>query len=327
MSDTRIISSVRLGPSHMGQLSEWDVRVVDFASTVSSDLDAALATAEGLLIDSHIRADAPTLARAPHLRVLSTVSVGVDHIDLAETERRAITVTHTPVLSDAVADLTLALILMEARRLREAVDIVSRGGWDDALLGTDLRSKTLLVVGLGRIGQEVARRALACRMHVCGFDSRSDLAPIDGVERVRTLADGLVRADVVSLHVDLNPTTRHLFDDEAFSRMKPTAFIINTARGAVIDQAALTRALVEHRIAGAGLDVLELEPPEPGDPLLGMPNVVVLPHIGSATVETRRAMLDCAVDNLAACLRNEHCDFALSSQGGPMSSAPGGPMF
>ncbi|HTD51287.1 MAG TPA: NAD(P)-dependent oxidoreductase, partial [Acidimicrobiia bacterium] len=253
----------------------------------------------------------------PHLRALSTVSVGVDHIDLAETSRRAITVTHTPVLSDAVADLTLALILMRARRLREAVDIVSTGGWDDALLGADLRAKTLLVVGLGRIGREVARRALAFKMQVCGFDVRSDLPPVDGVERVSILADGLARADVVSLHVDLNPTTRHLFDDEAFSKMKPTAFIINTARGAVIDQVALTRALAEHRIGGAGLDVLEVEPPGPGEPLLNMPNVVVLPHIGSATVETRRAMLDCAVDNLAACLRNEHCDFTLSPQRAP----------
>jgi lactate dehydrogenase-like 2-hydroxyacid dehydrogenase len=317
MSDARIVSSVRLGSSHLGQLADWDVRFVDFSDTVPSDLDAALALAEGLLIDSHVSATAAVLARAPHLRALSTVSVGVDHIDLAETSRRAITVTHTPVLSDAVADLTLALILMQARRLREAVDIVSTGGWDDALLGADLRAKTLLVVGLGRIGREVARRALAFKMQVCGFDVRSDLPPVDGVERVSILADGLARADVVSLHVDLNPTTRHLFDDEAFSKMKPTAFIINTARGAVIDQVALTRALAEHRIGGAGLDVLEVEPPGPGEPLLNMPNVVVLPHIGSATVETRRAMLDCAVDNLAACLRNEHCDFTLSPQRAP----------
>lgn len=312
MSEARIVSSVRLGSSHLERLADWDVCFVDFTTAAASDLDAALGKAEGLLVDSHACADSHVLARAPLLRVLSTVSVGVDHIDLTEATRRAITVTHTPVLADAVADLTLALILMTARRLREAIDIVSTGGWDDALLGADLRGKTLLIVGLGRIGQEVARRALGFKMHVCGFDSRSDLVAIDGVERVSTLTDALARADVISLHVDLNPTTRHLVDDEAFATMKPTAFIVNTARGGVIDQAALTRALAEHRIAGAGLDVLELEPPRPGEPLLKMPNVVVLPHIGSATVQTRRAMLDCAVDNLAACLRGEYCAYALT---------------
>ena len=313
---TRIVSSVRLGSPHLERLADWGVRFVDLADAVRSDLGGALDEAEGLLVNSHVRADADMLERAPRLRVLSTISVGVDHIDLAEASRRAITVTHTPVLSDAVADLTLALILMEARRLREAIDVVSAGGWDDALLGTDLRAKTLLVIGLGRIGQEVARRAHAFKMHVCGFDSRNDLVEIDGVERVSVLADGLARADVISLHVDLNPTTRHLLDDAAFATMKPTAFVINTARGAVIDQVALTRALAEGRVAGAGLDVLELEPPEPGEPLLKMPNVVVLPHIGSATVETRRAMLDCAVDNLGTCLRGEYCAYALPREVG-----------
>jgi phosphoglycerate dehydrogenase-like enzyme len=128
---------------------------------------------------------------------------------------------------------------------------------------------------------------------------------------VASLADGLRQADIVSLHVDLNPSTRHLLDADAFAMMKPTAFVINTARGGVVDQVALTRALVERRIAGAGLDVLEQEPPDPDDPLLKLPNVVVLPHIGSATTETRRAMLDCAVDNLVACMRGEACEHAL----------------
>ena len=250
-------------------------------------------------------ADAALLELAPRLRALSTISVGFDHIDLAAASQRGIIVTHTPVLSDAVADLTLGLILMTVRRLGEAVDIVANGGWDDALLGIDLRSKTLLIVGLGRIGREVARRALGFKMHVCGFDTRADVREIAGVERVATLAEGLARADIVSLHVDLNPTTRHLIDDAALAAMKPTAFLINTSRGGVVDQQALTSALVEHRLGGAGLDVLQNEPPDADEPLLAMPNVVVLPHIGSATVETRRAMLDCAIDNLATCLRGE----------------------
>jgi glyoxylate reductase len=306
-----IVSAVALGPPHLARLGNAATRVVDFARARDSELAGALRDAEGLLVNSHVTADARLLALAPRLRVLSTVSVGFDHIDMGEASRRAVTVTHTPVLSDAVADLTLALILMAARRLREAVDIVSSGGWDDALLGHDLRGKTLLVVGLGRIGQEVARRALAFKMRVCAFDSRTDLAGIEGVERVATLHDGLARADVISLHVDLNPATRHLLDDAAFSTMKSTAFVVNTSRGGVIDQAALTRALSERRIAGAGLDVLEREPPGAGEPLLAMPNVVVLPHIGSATAETRAAMLDCAVDNLAMCLRGEQCPNAL----------------
>jgi len=305
-----IVSAVALGEEHLARLGGV-VQVVDFARAGDTEISERLRDAEGLLVNSHVTADSHLLTHAPKLRALSTISVGFDHIDLAEASRRAITVTHTPVLSDAVADLTLGLILMVARRLREAVDVVAGGGWDDALLGHDLRDKTLLIVGLGRIGQEVARRALGFKMRVCAFDSRAELASIAGVERVPTLHDALRRADVISLHVDLNPATRLLLDDAAFATMKSSAFVINTSRGGVIDQGALTRALAQHRIAGAGLDVLECEPPEAGEPLLSMPNVVVLPHIGSATVETRAAMLDCAVDNLATCLRGETCPNAL----------------
>jgi lactate dehydrogenase-like 2-hydroxyacid dehydrogenase len=312
MPGTPLVSAVALSSPHVEQLAEFELRVVDFATAEPRELAAALSDAEGLLINSHVPAGASVIELAPRLRALSTISVGFDHIDLVAASQRSITVCHTPVLSDAVADLTLGLIVMTARRLNEAVDIVAGGGWDDALLGVDLRSKTLLLVGLGRIGQEVARRALGFKMHVCGYDARPDLPEIAGVERVANLADGLARADFVSLHVDLNPSTRHLLDDDAFARMKPCAFVINTSRGGVVDQAALTRALAERRIAGAGLDVLETEPPAPGDPLLAMPNVILLPHIGSATAETRRAMLDCAVDNIATCLRGEPCQYALA---------------
>jgi glyoxylate reductase len=317
MPGAPIVSAVQLGSPHLDALAAWGVHVVDFATATPAELAGALAGADALLITSHVRADAALMDLAPHLRVVSTISVGLDHIDLAAASSRGITVCNTPVLSDAVADLTLGLILMTARRLVEAVDLVQRGGWDDALLGTDLRDKTLLIVGLGRIGQEVARRAAGFKMRVCGFDTRAEVPQLPGVEpveRVATLTDGLARADFVSLHVDLNPSTRHLLDDAAFAVMKPTAFVINTSRGGVIDQAALTRALVAHRIAGAGLDVLEVEPPAAGDPLLAMANVVVLSHIGSATVETRRAMLDCAVENLATCLRGEPCVHAVTGR-------------
>jgi lactate dehydrogenase-like 2-hydroxyacid dehydrogenase len=304
-------SAIALGSPHVELLDDWHLSVVDFSPAGRAVIAEALHDVEGLLVNSHATVDAATLELAPRLRAISTVSVGFDHIDVVGAARRAITVTTAPVLSDAVADLTLALIIMTARRLREAVEDLTRGVWSTGLLGTDVRGKRLLLVGLGRIGREVAARALACKMSVCAFDARADLPPMAGVDRVASLADGLRQADIVSLHVDLNPSTRHLLDAEAFAMMKPTAFVINTARGGVVDQVALTRALVERRIAGAGLDVLEQEPPDPDDPLLKLPNVVVLPHIGSATTETRRAMLDCAVDNLVACMRGEACEHAL----------------
>jgi lactate dehydrogenase-like 2-hydroxyacid dehydrogenase len=307
----RIVSAVPLGPPHLEQLGDWELTVLDFAQAAPGTRAEALRDAEGVLVNSHVLVDASTLESAPRLRAISTVSVGFDHIDLTVAGRRAITVTTTPVLSDAVADLTLALITMTYRRLREAMAGIDRGIWNDRLLGSDVRGKRLLLVGFGRIGREVAARALAAKMQVCTFDLRRDLEPMPGVERVATLADGIASADVVSLHVDLNPTTRHLLDADALALMKPTAIVINTARGGVVDQAALTRALVDGRIAGAGLDVLEVEPPDPADPLLALPNVVVLPHLGSATTETRRAMLDCAVANLVACLRGESCANAL----------------
>ncbi len=307
----RIVSAVPLGADDLAELGDWDVDIVDFAGDRGS-LEAALAGAEGLLVNSHAPLDVGMLDAAPNLRVISTISVGVDHIPVAEALTREIVVTHTPVLSDAVADLTLGLMVMVARRLGEAVADMGRGLWSDGLLGTDLKGKTLLLIGFGRIGREVAARALAFKMNVCAFDARVEVPGMPGVDLVGSLAAGLERADFVSLHVDLNPSTRHLVDDAAIAFMKPTAIVINTSRGGVIDQAALTRALIEGRLAGAGLDVLETEPPPPDEPLLSLPNVVVLPHIGSATTETRNTMRDCAIANLAACLRGTECAHTLS---------------
>ena len=307
MAKVSVVSAIPLSREHRARLDDYDVTVVDFARGRRADIEAALADAEGLLVNSHAPVDEGMIEMAKRLRVISTVSVGFDHISVQLAKSRGIAVTHTPVLSDAVADLTLGLIVMVARRLEVATDDLGRGVWNDGLLGSDLRGKTLLIVGLGRIGREVARRALAFKMHVCAFDARAEVIEMPGVARVATLTGGLAEADVVSLHVDLNPSTRHLIDATAIARMKPTAIVINTSRGGVIDQAALTAALAEGRLGGAGLDVLEVEPPDFSDPLLAMDNVVILPHIGSATVETRNAMLDCAIDNLAACLRGEPC--------------------
>ena len=312
MPKPRVVSAIALDAAQRERFRDCELTVVDFARASRDELAERLQDAEGLLVNSHVRLDAATLELAPRLRAISTISVGFDHIDVTIAGRRSITVTTAPVLSDAVADLTLALIIMTLRRLREGMDDLGRGVWNNALLGSDVRGKQLLIVGFGRIGREVAARALACKMRVSAFDLRADLPAMVGVERVTSLSDGLASADVVSLHVDLNPSTRHLLDDSAFAVMKPTAIVINTSRGGVVDQIALTRALVEHRIAGAGLDVLEVEPPDTADPLLRLPNVVVLPHIGSATTETRRAMLDCAVDNLVTCMRGDTCEHALT---------------
>jgi glyoxylate reductase len=311
MPKARIVSAIPLGRDHLRQLDEWEVVVVDFAHASRADVEAAVADAEGLLVNSHASIDEALLAVAPHLRVISTISVGFDHIAVAAAARRGISVTIAPVLSDAVADLTLGLMVIVARRLREAIDDMTRGVWSNGLLGADLRAKTLLIVGFGRIGREVAARALAFKLDVTFFDARADVPAMPGVQRVATLAAGLAHADIVSLHVDLNPSTFHLIDDAAIAGMKPTAIVVNTSRGGVIDQPALTRALAEGRLGGAGLDVLEVEPPSVDEPLLSMPNVVVLPHIGSATTETRDAMRDCAIDNLAACLRGNDCAHVL----------------
>jgi glyoxylate reductase len=274
----------------------------------------AAADAQGLLVSSHVQVDRELIESAPELRVISTMSVGFDHIDVAFARERGIVVTITPVLSDAVADLTMALMTMLARGLPGAMRSVSTGRWREgsAALGGDLAHKLLLVVGFGRIGQAVATRALAAKMRVEYVDLRSDLPAFSGVAPRAGLADGLYEADFVTLHVDLNDETRHLMGPAEFAMMKPTAFIVNTSRGGVVDQVALARALTEGEIAGAGMDVLEVEPPRPDDPILHAPNCIILPHIGSATIETRYAMAKCAVDNLLTVLAGGECPYALS---------------
>jgi lactate dehydrogenase-like 2-hydroxyacid dehydrogenase len=263
-------------------------------------LESALKGAEGILLTNRVRVDDDLLARAEHLRVISNLGVGLDHIDLDATLRRGIEVTTTPVLTDAVADLVIALVLMLARRLPEALRAVTPDRWRQVPDGYDLAGKMLFIIGFGRIGQEVARRALAFRMRISYFDVRSGLPAIDGAERVADLHSGLEMADFISLHVDLNNGTHHLIGADEITSMKTTAYLINTSRGGVIDQGALTRALAEGLIAGAGLDVLEEEPPRSDEPLLSEPRAIIVPHIGSATEETRRAMAQLAVDNLLA---------------------------
>lgn len=253
---------------------------------------------EALLCMLSDRIDAELIAAAPGLRVISNYAVGTDNIDLAAAAARGIGVGRTPdVLTDATADLAMALLLAVARHLPEAQRAAREGRWrtwePTGWLGLELRNAVLAVIGAGRIGSAVGERARAFGMEVRllgrGFDLHAELA----------------RADVVSLHVPQTPETYHLIDAAALKSMKPSAILINTGRGGLVDQVALRQALQEGWIAGAGLDVTDPEPLPAEDPLFEAPNLIVLPHIGSATHAAREAMAQRAVANLIAGLAGE----------------------
>jgi glyoxylate reductase len=237
------------------------------------------------------------------LKVVANVAVGYNNIDVPYARSRGIIVTNTPdVLTDSVADFTWALILAITRRLGEGERILRRGEWKgwafDFLLGTELRGKQLGLVGLGRIGRAVASRAGAFGVRVA-YSARRE-ADVSGAEAM-SLDRLLNTSDIISLHVPLTPETRHLIDRKALARMKRSAYLINTSRGPVIDEAALAWALQQRLIAGAALDVYEHEPQIEAD-LLGLDNVLLVPHLGSGTIETRTAMADLAAENAIAVL-------------------------
>jgi glyoxylate reductase len=251
-----------------------------------AELMARLKDKEGLVCQITDTIDAEVLGAAARLKVVANVAVGYNNIDVAAAHRRGIVVTNTPdVLTDTTADFAWVLLMATARRVVEADGYVRAGKWHRweflRLLGGDVHGKTLGVIGFGRIGRAVARRAL-------GFD-------------MRVLYCDTVRAAAVTLHSLLTPETRHLIDAEALRAMKPSAYLINAARGPIVDEAALVRALTERWIAGAGLDVFEAEPTvHPG--LLGLDNVVLAPHIASASEATRHKMATLAVENCLAVL-------------------------
>jgi glyoxylate reductase len=261
------------------------------------ELRARTSEADGLLSMVADRVDEALLDAAPNLRAIANYAVGTDNIDLEAAAARGIPVGNTPdVLTDATADLAFALILALARGIVSGAETVRAGEWRTwepaGALGTDLAGATLAIVGRGRIGEAVARRAAGFGMEVV-HSSRSSGLPLDQL---------LGQADVISLHTPLTPDTRHLIDASALARMKPTALLVNTARGGIVDQDALREALMEGRIGGAALDVTEPEP-LPGDhPLLDAPNLLVVPHLGSATRRTRARMAEMAVENLLAAL-------------------------
>src|SRR5688572_856350 len=261
------------------------------------ELRARAREADGLLTLVTDRVDTELLDAAPRLKAIANMAVGTDNIDLEAAAERGIPVGNTPdVLTDATADLAFALLLALARRITEGAALVREGRWRTwepaAGLGADLAGATLGIVGRGRIGDAVARRAEGFGMDVLASSRRSGVP----------LEDLLERADFVSLHCPLTPATRHLIGTEALARMKPGAYLINTARGGVVDQTALRLALIAGEIAGAALDVTDPEPLPAGDPLLEAPNLLVVPHVGSATVRTRERMAEMAVENLLAAL-------------------------
>ena len=281
----------------------------------AGQLHEELREAEGLLclLTDHI--DEALLAAAPKLRVVSSCSVGVDHVDVAALTRRRIPLGHTPgVLVEATADLSFALLLATARRIPEAERFVREGQWTSArrwepelLLGKDLQGATLGLVGLGAIGQAVARRAHGFGLKLIGWTPSGRTVP--GVTAA-SFEEVLAQADIVSLHIALSERTTHLINTAALTRMKPDAILINTARGQLVDEAALIAALRSGQLGAAALDVFEHEPIAADHPLLALPNVVIAPHIGSATLGTRARMAQLAVDNLLAGLNSAempHC--------------------
>jgi glyoxylate reductase len=267
------------------------------AAIPQDELKRRLRSKRALIAMLTDRVTAEVMDASPELKVVANVAVGYENIDIAAARSRGIVVTNTPdVLTGAVAEFTWGLILALARRIAEGDRFIRRGDWKgwalDFMLGTELGGKQLGIVGRGRIGRAVAEKAPAFGM--TAVFARHDMS----------LDELLVTSDVISVHVPLAPETRHMFDRRTFARMKRSAFFVNTARGSVVDEAALAWALKERLIAGAALDVYEREP-QVSDALLSMENVLLVPHVSSATRETRTAMADLAVRNVVAVLSGD----------------------
>ena len=261
------------------------------------------------------RVDAQLINAMPDLEFVSSMSVGVDHVDVDALTARGIPLGHTPgVLVDTTADTAFALLLAASRRVVEADHFVRQGNWTpenawapDFFTGKDVSGATIGIIGLGAIGQAVARRAAGFGMGVLAWNRTPRELP--GIESV-SLEELLLRSDFVSVHVALTGATRNLLDREKIGLMKPGSVLVNTARGGIVDEQALADALRSGQLYAAGIDVFEREPVPADNPLLSLSNVVVAPHIGSATTLTRARMADIAIDNALAALQGRpmlHC--------------------
>jgi glyoxylate reductase len=296
--------------------SQCELSVWQGEGLLSADaLRASLADCHGLVCLLTDRVNGELVDSAPGLEFISSMSVGVDHIDLASMTERGLPVGHTPgVLVDTTADTAFALLLAAARRVAEADRFVRGGLWceerawsPDFFVGKDVSGATLGVIGLGAIGQAVARRAAGFDMKVLAWNRTPRTVP--GVQSV-SLDELLLRSDFVSVHVALTEETRNLLDAERIAMMRPGSVLVNTARGGIVDEQALAAALDSGAVYAAGIDVFSREPVAPDNPLLAHERVVLAPHIGSATVLTRARMADMAVENAIAALAGEpmrHC--------------------
>jgi glyoxylate reductase len=302
----KVFLTRRMPPAVMERLErETDLtwHSEDRAAT-KAEIIAGLKGRDALFCNILDRIDAELFDACPDLKVVANFGVGFNNIDVAAATARKIPVTNTPgVLTAATADIAFALLMNVARRIGEGERMVRAQKWTGwqplQLLGVDLVGATLGIIGYGRIGRAVARRAQAFDMRVIYWNRTRLPASEEAGATCASFDDVLRQSDFVSLHVAYNSETHHLLGEKQFTLMKPTAFVINTSRGAVIDEAALVRALQTKRIAGAGLDVFEREPQlEPG--LCELENVVLAPHLGSATIGTRTKMGMIAVDNLLA---------------------------
>ena len=264
---------------------------------------------DGLLSGLPIKADAELFNAAPKLKVVSNYAVGYDNIDVAEATKRGICVTNTPeVLTPATADLTFALILASARRIIEANDFLRSGDWrvwsPELLVGQEVAGSTIGIIGMGQIGHAVARRAKGFDMKIIYFDTRQNMEAESQLgARLVTLDTLLKESDFVTLHCVLNDSTRGLIGEKELRSMKKTAILINAARGPLVDQQALYNACSEKWIWGAGLDVFTKEPVPLDEPLLKLPNVTTVPHIGSASRVARNGMATRSAENLLAVLQ------------------------
>lgn len=269
---------------------------------------------DGILCTLNTKIDKEVISAAKNLKVISTYSVGFDHIDVKEAKSRGIRVGYTPeVLTETTADLIFGLILAVARRIVEGDKLIREGKWmipwqSDFLLGYDVYGKILGIIGMGRIGKAVYRRAKGFNMRVV-YTSRTKKDDIDA--EFVSFEELLKQSDFVVITVDLNESTYHMINESTLRLMKKTAFLINASRGKVVDEKALVKALEEKWIAGAALDVFEEEPINKDHPLLRFSNVVLTPHIGSATFETRHKMAEIAVENLLRGLRGEKLVYEL----------------
>jgi glyoxylate reductase len=299
-----------------------DLRVWSGALAPTPDeLVALTRDAHGLICMHTERIDDAMLTRCPQLVVVSSLGVGHDHLDLGALARAGVVAGYTPgVLGEPTADLAFALILAVARQVLPGDRFVREMSGDypdlDLLVGQDLFGATLGIVGYGEIGRAVARRARGFDMRVIHHSRRRI---DDALASWSTLEDLAEQSDIVSIHAPLTAATRHLIDAAFLARMKSTAILVNTARGGVVDQAALVAALQQRRIYGAGLDVQVLEPVPPGDPLLSLSNLVLTPHIGSASSGGRRASAELAVANLLAGLDGEPLPAPLAAPEGSIA--------